>query len=342
MNLSGQQGDVSIDVDESFIEDWLGDDADVLREAVNKGRNAVVVSEPFGGRERIVEYAMAETDDSNLEKTRFEPTGQTEDPFTETDPSAPVHLYENPHHLYRRRIGGYGRLEEFLEFAASTEASVVTSWNVFSWRYVSRVRGAGAVFPVVVEPPPVDTELLDRLLPDGQPSIPQEEIEKDQSTFVTRSFELPGRVPFFGEAKVSVPWRLDKEEASPREILIETVRSKSGGNPGVTEKLWEEMSVGDEPADEDDEEPGSVLGDVLGNTEQDFDDPTAFALRTVVSKEEVTKDELHGTAGVENVERTVGNLSEKGYVSKDGGVVRPEPKWLPDAVGALTGRDTLW
>jgi len=137
---------------------------------------------------------------------------------------------------------------------------------------------------------------------------------------------------------------MNKDEASPRETLIESIRSESGGNPGVAEALWEKISVPDEETNGDKEEEGSVLGDVFGNKKEDFDDSTAFALRTVLSKEEVTKDELRETAGVENVDRAVRNLSEKGYICSQQGneVIKPEPTRIPESIGTLTRRDALW
>jgi len=330
---------VPIDVSDSFVEDWLGDDLDTLHNAFERGRNVAVVSEPFGGRDRVVDYAVENLAEEDVERKRFEPVHTDGEKTPEKGEG--THVYEDSQHLYTRRIDGYGCVDAFLDDAASRGKKVVTSWNVFSWRYVSRVRDADKVFSSVVEVPSLDTDVLDRFLSEGEPPRPEEYADDEGSSFVRREVELP----FFEDRSVSVPWRLDHENMSPREVAIEHVRSRSDGNPGVAEAMWEKMlDEGYDAVSEGDDDGGESrnLVDSFGKSKEGLDDSAAFALRTVVSKEEVSKDELRETAGVGNVERTVRSLSDKGIVSENDGFIEPEPEKLPGVVSTLKGRSTLW
>ncbi len=52
--------------------------------------------------------------------------------------------------LYARRIGGFDILEDFLKNVASSSNFFITTWNLYSWKYLDEVLDIGTYFPVQI------------------------------------------------------------------------------------------------------------------------------------------------------------------------------------------------
>ncbi|MDY6780533.1 MAG: hypothetical protein SV760_08335, partial [Halobacteria archaeon] len=66
---------------------------------------------------------------------------------TESD----LRLLDGCERLYSRKIDGFSTLDQFVERMVSSDAVVVTSWNLYSWRYLTQVKGIDDCFDEVVE-----------------------------------------------------------------------------------------------------------------------------------------------------------------------------------------------
>jgi len=91
--------------------------------------NAAIVSEPFGGRDALVEYVTDAVPDAD--HVTF-PSSATATNLPDVEDHDCLVLGDC-HALFTRRIGGFEPLDTFLEAIAASETFVVTAWNQYAW-----------------------------------------------------------------------------------------------------------------------------------------------------------------------------------------------------------------
>lgn len=315
----------------------------VADHAAGESANVAVVSDPFGGREALLDYAE-ETLEGSAERISLSATAsQATEP---TLPDAEVVIIDDCQYLYRRQIGGFDVLDRVIERMAMSETLFITSWNRYAWRYLSRVRNVDRSFPVVVEIPELDAGGIERLVtarygPDLPEFVSTGEAGRIKTLLVNwRGVEVAGRtipVPTVkpNTAWVTSWWTTDDEE-SIEAVVYEKVRRVSNGNPGIATSVWEEaLDAGD---------PGAVAPAYVRDLDVEFDlsDEQALLLLVVVSTERVRLDTLADVAPDVQVETALGPLVDRGILATEGNEVWITPAGLAPAVEALRRRRLLW
>jgi len=315
----------------------LGEAHETFEDALD-GETAVpvaVVGSPFAGREFVLEAAVERLDATRI---RFEaadgpPTGSDAlDAVGDALESGPV-VVEDCQHLYRRTVGGFEALEEFLDLIASADVPVATGWNRYAWTYLAAVRGIDRSFRHRFDVGPVATDRLAELLLsryDEMPTFVSETTETERPVTLRRREvgwnDLAITVPL---PSVTLPIGRDSSDESidARDVVFERLAAVSQGNLGVATSLWESLHSGElRPSD-----VVAAGGDV------DLDRDEAFCLRIVLSKERVAREELTDVLGV-SPDRILGRLDREGLVTVREGLVRLDPAAVPTITDATESR----
>lgn len=354
----------------------FGDEVETVATAVAEyldggtGANVAVVSEPYAGRDALLEYAESLLEDeAEFTRTALDPSAADGDgpPFpdpvdgdaasrpaegtpAEAGPDAAdggragALVVSDCHHLFDRHIDGFEALDAFRQRLALSDPLVVTSWNRHAWSYLDAVRDVGDSFPVTVEIPPLDADELRTVieahygpgLPDVVDTGQAGRIE--EVVFDRYALPLPGGrsvgIPY---PKPNTAWLAARSasgtEESVEAVVFEKLRRVSRGNPGVAKAAWEEAVTDGKIAPAYIEAPPSGLS---------LDDDAAFLLWTVVVMESTSIDRLDDLFEDRPVEATLQDLVEQGLVTVTDRTVAVAPESLPVAVDALERGRLVW
>jgi hypothetical protein len=304
-----------------------------------ESENVAVVSDPFAGREALLDYAAERLE---TDADRLELTGLADGPVR--IPDSDVVVVDGCHYLHRREIGGFDALDSFLESVALSGTFVVTGWNRYAWDYLDAVRDVSRSFSEVVRIPELDAADVGHLVESSHegPMPTFEETSKDGRIKTLNVERKPVRV--WGPKTVSVPvpkpnpewvssWSVAGESESIEAVVYEKVRRVSHGNPGIATTVWDDAVTNGEIA------PAYVQSPVDSFR---ISDPEAFLLWFVVSNESVALEELHRSAPDVAVEETLHELANEDVVTIDDGTVEITPLGLHPAVEELARRRFVW
>lgn len=308
------------------------DDADVARVG-----HVAVVSDPFGGRKTVLDHAATRAAD--VDRRSLSPTTDG----VSLDGSSVVVL-DDCHHLFTRQIGGFDRLDQFLDEVVAFDGLVVSSWNRFAWKYLDAVKGVGRSFPNLIDVSPLsEADLRSSLTEERSGSLPRfvptaRENRERPFRWTSRTVEL------WDDRTVSlslptpnaeyVHHRLGRREPEVLEdVVFDRLTRLSDGNPGVARDLWDRTVDGDELRLDDLEAPIETL---------DLDDLTGYVLALVVTKERLDRAELAAVVDDPALDRSLGELADAGVVDVDGTRVTLTPIGLRPGVEYLQRRRLLW
>jgi len=157
-------------------------------------------------------------------------------------------IMDNCHFLAMRKIGGFVQLDEFLKFLSTSPKIFITTWNSYSWSYLSAVKNIHEFFPTIIRLSPMDSESIKQMIL----SRYDQDIEyindiategrKVSFSWSSVHFHLP-----FSKTEYRLPWPYidlsrifrKKKEEDVTEIIFERLRRVSAGNPGVARKIWD-------------------------------------------------------------------------------------------------------
>ncbi|WP_284010582.1 hypothetical protein [Haloarcula pelagica] len=324
------------------VAEYLDDDKTLDR----VDSNVAIVSDPFAGRTALLEYAEELLGEQARRVTLSEVvTGEEPLPEIPTDRAL---LLADCHYLYRRCVGGFDVLDEFLERLAMTNQLVVTTWNRYSWRYLAAVRRVDQSFPLEIRLPPMDAEQIE--------AVVRAHVGDSLPTFVEtgaagriKTVDV-GRYPvdLWGDRTVRLPyvrpnpawvasWWSD-EDTQLQAVVYEKLRRVSHGNPGIATSLWDrsvrETEDGREIAPRYVRDP---VADCTG-----LADETAYLLWHVVAMEGLDRDRLASMLDRERIDTAVQTLANMGVVDVAGREISLRPVGLHPAVAELTRRQLLW
>lgn len=288
-------------------DDLFEEQVDAVVEAVEDGENAVLVSEPFGGRSDVLDTVESRFD---AERVSYSSVAEPRD-LPPSLPSNDVVLVDGCEYLYTRRVDGFTTLEGFIDSVASTDATVVSSWNSYAWSYARHAADVG-VLGTTVELPTLDAAEIARTLAD----------EYDVSEFRDDYDEVMSDDT--AALRDRLPYGVGRIIEQTSENVFEKISAASGGNPGVARAVYEERLWQDD-------------ADGLFLT-----DDQAFALRVVLSKGEVHRDVLRSVVRPRSVDAVVRTLSDADVVDLDGERVALCRERLVDTVDYLRRRRLVW
>lgn len=293
--------------------------------AVSEGRNVAVVSEPFAGRNAVLDYVETSNKDSKR-RPAVKHEGNSD---------ADVLIFDDCHRLYLREIDGFDCLDSFLNTMATSDAVFLTSWNEYSWRYLSETKGVTESFEAEVTVPSVGIEALSEWL---------RNLVDHDFEYVDDSEKIPAQ--FDASAITSISTLREQlrlllfvtaDDPDPQRTIFQAITRISGGNPGVAKRVWKDIL--DIAKREDEIRTSMLVESEVELPALDYDE--AFALQVIVSNEGMSRNELKRLVG-SNLNRTLRKFADRDVIALEERTVRIEPEALENVVAYLENRRMLW
>lgn len=304
--------------------------------------NVAIISEPYAGRDVLVDLAE-ETLDVSAKRVTFDAVVEGDVPDLSGHDAV---LLDDCHYLYTRQIGGFDLLDRFLEEISASDALVVTSWNRYAWDYLVAVRDLDTVFSMEIAVPTLTAEQMAKLLTSNYATTMPDFVQTGEAGrvktigFDRRAVGLPNGAKF----EIAVPElnleyltsrSLSKDEAveDVEAVVFQKIAQLSNGNPGVATALWERSQRNGEIAPAYVEEVDTGL---------DIDDDEAFVLEVLLAKERLSRETLESVLDDIPVHRALQSLTEQGVVEVDETAAVIDPEYLHAVDAHLRGRRLIW
>ncbi|WP_440947940.1 hypothetical protein ACSAZL_06755 [Methanosarcina sp. T3] len=259
-----------------------------------------------------------------------------------------VVLFDNCHYLYMRKPGGFDIFYEFLDMISSQEKLFITTWNLYSWRYLSEVFGIERYFPVQIFIPAFEKENLRPFILKryGKAEIRfdnGEESKKEPLIYIEKyPLELSslGRKIFFPVLKINLPYLKhrflhEEETQTAEERVFEKIYLESKGNPGIAWRIWE---LGLDYPEIKPEDVGQFSFDI----ELEYEE--AFVLSLILSYQALKKTEIAEMIGSEfRADEILFRLLTRELVFKDeGACYRVRPEALQSVIAYMEKLRLVW
>lgn len=283
-----------------------------------------IVSEPLGGRTTVAnEIRRLYGERVSYLPLKFVMSPSSLPDFSSS--SGDIILIDNCRLLATRRIGGFDVLDAFLLALISSKKLFITTWNLFSWQYLSAVMNIEAYFTTIIVLKKMDApELKQLILSRHKPG--EIRFVNDGAAERSMFFSLVHkqvRLPLKG-AEVSVPWiklnftfmlrrlpRKKRIQISIEDLIFEKINRISRGNPGVAVLLWE-SSLSDNVIS---------LNSINETTYSiDLNTSESFILTIILSMKSLQEEDLIAIVGSEmDIRRVLYRLVQEGLVRNDDG-----------------------
>ncbi|RXA21890.1 hypothetical protein EQO05_01295 [Methanosarcina sp. MSH10X1] len=320
------------------LRDEIGDIQSAIADfEVGKKVNVAIIAGLLGGKTTLIN----EIEKLNLNRaTRITFSGiiRDKEEISLPEDTMRVVLLDNCHFLYTRKPGGFDILYEFLDMISSQDRVFVTTWNLYSWKYLNGAFEIGKYFPVQILIPSLEKEGIRSLIlkryEEGEIIFNNGgESEKEPVIYIIPyPLELAslGRKIIIPVPKINIPYLKrrflkeeekgkKKEEETAEYRVFEKIHLESKGNPGVAVKVWE---LGLHYPHISPEKIGQFSYDI----KLEYDE--AFILHLILSYQGLKKDEIADMIGSTlRVNETIFRLLNQELIFKledDSFRVRPE------------------
>lgn len=283
-----------------------------------------IVSEPLGGRTTIANEIRR----LYGERVNYLPLKFVISPASLPDFSAcpeDIILIDNCRLLAMRRIGGFDVLDAFLRALISSKKLFITTWNMYSWQYLSAVMNIEAYFSTIIvlakmDAPDLKKMIMSRYKPGEIRFISDGTAERSMFfSLVHKQIRLPLK-----GTEVSIPWiklnftlmlrrlpRKKRIQISLEDLVFEKINRISRGTPGVAVLLWE-SSLNDNVIS---------LNAITETTYSiNLDTSDSFILTIILSMKSLKEEDLIAIVGSEmDIRRVLYRLVREGLVRNDDG-----------------------
>lgn len=269
-----------------------------------------VVAAPWSGRSVLLDRA-AEREGATERVTLDGPVEESPNL-----PEAERLLVEDSHHLFRRTIDGFDTLEQFYTEVATTDSTVVTTWNQSAWSYLAATTSVAAAFDEVFVVPPLTVDQAETLL------FETTDTEDPEAELAAYAEYTPRRELSVEHMRVRARQLYRGTVVDHLEGLVED----AAGNPRTVRTLFEcrtERGVDGRP----------------GSPGVSYD--ASYLLWLVVANEEIGVEELARRAG-QTVETDLASLARQGVVAIVDDRVTIPAEAFGDVRSHLNGRRLLW
>jgi hypothetical protein len=283
---------------------------EAFENCLDEADRVAVVGAPWSGRTALLDRA-AEREGATERVTLGGPVAESP-----ALPAAERVLVENCHHLFRRTVDGFAPLEQFCREVATTDATVVTTWNETSWSYLAATTDVAAAFDEVFEVPGLDADQAETLL------LETTDAEDPEA-------ELAAYAEYPPDPELSVEYarvRLRRLSRGTFVDHLEGLAEDAAGNPRTILTLFTcrtERGIDGRP----------------GSPDVGYD--ASYLLWLVLANEEISVEELARRAG-RPVETDLAALARQGVVSIADGRVTIPSEAFGDVRSHLRGRRLLW
>jgi hypothetical protein len=315
--------------------------------------NIAIIAEPFSGRSKLL-YKISELCRERESKIFFSRLVSDENFLHILEKSGDIVLVDNCQLLYSRKIGGFEKLDLFLNTVASSKKLFIITWNQFSWNYLRFVYPLESIFAVRIELPRLGLEDLKKMVMatcEWQMTFTEDEKTKKEERLGLTEFPVDIG-PFKRTFRVPVP-RIDysvlksrfpakigsseqKDETPVEDTVFQQLKDASEGNPGVAKAIWK-RSV---PRAEGTITPGDII---KPQYKIDLNYDQAFLLYIILCMECVNIEELKGIIDPNaNVNRFVHDLERTGLISVENELLSIMPEALHSIESYLKSVRLVW
>ena len=257
-------------------------------------------------------------------------------------------LIDNCQFLATRVIGGFDVLDTFLRMQITSKKIFITTWNTYSWQYLSSVMSIDAYFPTIVALSKIDTPVLKQMIltrhKSGEIRFVDEGTAGGSMFFsvIHRMVRLP-----FTETDISIPWikmnftvmlhrlpRKKRVQISIEDVIFEKINRIADGNPGVAILLWD-TSLKD----------NTISLSAITETPYfiSLDTNESFILSVILSMESLHAKDLSAIAAGEiDIERVLYRLVQQDLVIDSAGYYSIAPFALRPVTDYLRKTRRLW
>ncbi len=309
-----------------------------------KKLNVAIIAEPFAG----VTFLVDELEKMNaLKVTRLSYSSlvKNKDGLMLPENSKRIIIIDHCEYLYMRKIGGFEVLDEFLKTMVTSNILFITTWNLYSWKYLDEVLNIGKFFPFQIKVQKSTTNeikecILSVYKPDEIKFRPDVDFEKE------KILEIP-KYPFtikFLKRTINIPFlkinyhilklRLIKKEATTEDIIFEKINYLSNGNSGVARVLWQKSL----------EYPSikpTGIKDLSLNINLDYNE--SFILMVILSMKSIKKEDLAEIAGAKyQIDEVLFSLLRQELITIEGDDCRIKTEALGSIVESLKKLRLVW
>ncbi|VVB87182.1 Uncharacterised protein [uncultured archaeon] len=311
-----------------------------------KKLNIAIIAEPFAGRTAIAN----EIEKINAQKvTRLNLSCPVK---SRTEIALPgqskrIVIIDNCHFLYMRKIGGFEIIEELLKLIENPDIMFITTWNLYSWKYLDEVIKIGKFFPVQISLPKLTADQIKESILSGY--------DKNEIKFLQDVGFENEKITDFAKYQVmikplnkaiSIPYlkinydrlkvRLSRKKkvVAIEDLIFEKIKHISNGNPGVAGVIWQRSL--EHPVIK----PGNVK-ELSFNIDLDYDE--YFILSIILSMDSVGKRELAEIEGFEyQIDEIIFRLLKQGLIVMEDNNCRINPEALGSIVEFLKRSRLVW
>ena len=155
-----------------------------------KKLNVAIIAELFAGVTLLVDELEKM---NNLKVTRLSYSSlvKNKDDFMLSEYSKKIIIIDHCEYLYMRKIGGFEVLDDFLKTIVNSSNNLfITTWNIYSWKYLDEVLNIGKFFPFQIKVQKSTTNeikecILSGYKPDEIKFRPDVEFEKEKMKIPT-------------------------------------------------------------------------------------------------------------------------------------------------------------
>ena len=305
--------------------------------------DVAIIAEPFAGRTTLLN-AIEQIATRKTVKLSFSSLITDRDEFSFPPGAGEIVLCDNCHFFYRRAIGGFKHLDEFLTSVAASEHLVITTWNVYSWNYLEEVRALDKFFPITITLPQFTAAELKELILSGyaenelefeDDSRPEEKriITRRPVSFTVRDKTLA--IPFFhiDLPRIKVLLSRKEETRKAEDIIFEKINRIANGNPGVAKFIWERSIK--YPAIKP-----SFVKECPVKVELDYHE--SYLLSLILFMEALTEQELCEISDEPGVETMLHRLLNERLIVEEHGFYKLNPGALSCIVSTLKKTGVIW
>ncbi len=130
---------------------------------VGKRLNVAIIAGLLSGKTTLINE-IEKLNLGRMTKVTFSEIARDKKEIFLPDNARRVVLLDNCHFLYTRKPGGFDIFYEFLDIISSQDRIFITTWNLYSWKYLNEAFELGKYFPVQIIIPAFEKENLEPLI----------------------------------------------------------------------------------------------------------------------------------------------------------------------------------
>lgn len=354
---------------ENCFDEILGfrDEIGKVQEAIadfNAGKklNVAIVAGPLSGKTTLINE-IEKLNYTRTTKVTFSGIVADKQEILLPEDTKRVVIFDDCQFLYLRKTGGFDTLYEFLGMVSSQSRMFVTSWNIYSWKYLNEAFGIGKYFPVQVFIPALKKEDLKALIlkryQEGEIKFEKDEESEEEHLIYIARYPLDlaslGRRIVIPIPKINIPnikrrlhieeevnkkkagklGKGENNEKTAEHRVFEKIYAESKGNPGVALRVWELGLDYPHIAPKDIEQSAYNL---------ELENEEAFVLSLILSYQALKKSELADMIGsVLRVNEIFFRLLNQELIFEDEGKsFRIKPEALCSVISYLKKLRLVW